>query len=190
MPLLPLEPFVFPNNLFDPAARCAGADGRWWVLHTRPRAEKSLARRLLAGQLRFFLPLYHKQCRGNGRLLTAYHPLFAGYVFLHGDVHDRLQALQTNLVARVLQVEDQLEIHDDLLRVHDLMQTGASLSPEERLQPGTLVEIVHGPLMGMQGKIVTRHNKMRFLVAVHFLQQGVSLDIEGWMIQPLSDKAR
>jgi transcriptional antiterminator RfaH len=186
MPLLPLEPFVCPDNLFDQPAAPEQDIGRWWVLHTRPRAEKALARILLGRKLRFFLPLYQKQLRSSGRCLNSYLPLFSGYIFLHGDSHDRLHALETNLVAQVLPVENQLQIHRDLMRVHDLMIMGACLSPEERLQPGMLVEIVRGPLIGMQGKIVTRHNKMRFLVEVQFLQQGVSLDIESWMIQRVS----
>jgi hypothetical protein len=186
MPLLPLEPFVCPDNLFEQPVSPDQDHGRWWVLHTRPRAEKALARSLLGRNLRFFLPLYQKQLRSGGRCFNSYHPLFSGYIFLHGDSHDRLHALETNLVAQVLQVENQRQIHRDLTRVHDLMIMGACLSPEQRLQPGMLVEIVHGPLMGMQGKIVTRHNKMRFLVEIQFLQQGVSVDIEGWMIQRVS----
>src|ERR1700736_5805449 len=106
MPLLPLEPFVYPNGLFDHPAGSAEETGRWWVLHTRPRAEKALARRLLGRNLPFFLPLYNKEWRSGGRSLCAYHPLFAGYLFLYGDGQQRLHALETNLVARVLPVDD------------------------------------------------------------------------------------
>ncbi len=183
MPLLPLEPFVCPNDLFEQAAVPDEKDGRWWVLRTRPRAEKALARHLLGRSLRFFLPHYQKRSGTNGRCL-AYHPLFAGYMFLHGDGNDRRNALETNQVAQVIPVEDQMQLHRDLVRVYDLIMSNAVLSPEERLEPGMLVEIVSGPLTGMTGKIVTRHKKMRFLVEVRFLQQGVSVDVESWMIQP------
>jgi transcription antitermination factor NusG len=185
MPYLPLEPFVWPNSLFEQAAPPPDQDGRWWVLRTRPRAEKALARHLLARDLRFFLPQYQKRSRSNGRNFDSFHPLFAGYMFLHGDGNDRLRALETNQIAQVLQVDDQVQLHQDLLRVHGLMLSDTALSPEERLEPGMLVEIMGGPLMGMKGKIVTRHNKKRFLVEVRFLQQGVSVDVEGWMIQPV-----
>ena len=71
MPLLPLEPFVFPATLFsDVPPETDG--GRWWALHTRPRAEKGLARRFLRRGLAFFLPLYKRQWRSNGRLLVCY----------------------------------------------------------------------------------------------------------------------
>src|SRR5207244_383929 len=94
MPILPLEPFVFPEHLFDkPDDIDQVEDGRWWVLHTRPRAEKTLARRLLGRNLPFFLPLYKRQWRSNGRSFKAHLPLFSGYVFLFGNSLARLQAL-------------------------------------------------------------------------------------------------
>src|SRR5438552_12553615 len=69
MPLLPLEPFVFPDDLLEQPAAASEESGRWWVLHTKPRAEKSLARRLLRSTTPFFLPLCKRQWRHRGRLL-------------------------------------------------------------------------------------------------------------------------
>ena len=86
MPLLPAEPFVFPDDLLSsPAAADTAAGACWWVLHTRPRAEKTLARKCLRRRLPFFLPLHKRQWRNRGRLFCSHTPLFPGYVFLHGD---------------------------------------------------------------------------------------------------------
>ena len=44
MPLLPAEPWCYPPDLMvgpDPSE-----NGTWWVLHTKPRAEKAIARSL------------------------------------------------------------------------------------------------------------------------------------------------
>src|SRR5438105_15606394 len=93
MPLLPMEPSLYPDDLFaGPAVAPDGAE-RWWVLHTRPRAEKALARKILARRLPFFLPLHHRQWRSKGRLQSSYLPLFPGYVFLRGDDDARVLAL-------------------------------------------------------------------------------------------------
>ena len=100
MPILPLEPFLFPEELLAAPATATERVGRWWVLHTRPRTEKALARRFFHRGLSFFLPLYPRQSRSRGRVLCSHVPLFAGYVFLHGDEEARLHALETNLVAR------------------------------------------------------------------------------------------
>jgi transcription antitermination factor NusG len=187
MPSLPLEPFVFPGDLLSDPANGWENSGRWWVLHTRPRAEKSLARNLLGRTLPFFLPLHKRQWRSPGRrLLCSYVPLFSGYVFLRGDHEARLVALETRLVARVLAVEDQLRLHADLARVYHLITAGLPLTPEEQLNPGTLVEIISGPLAGLEGKILRRGKHLKFFVEVQFLQRGVSAEVEGWMIRPLA----
>lgn len=185
MPLLPLEPFVFPAALFAEGAEAPDTPGRWWALHTRPRAEKGLARRFLRRELAFFLPLYKRQWRSQGRLLCSHRPLFPGYIFLHGDDECRVAALETNLVARCIPVDDQGQLAADLARVYRLMVGGAPLTPEERLEPGDLVEVVAGPFAGLEGRFLRRGKQLKLLVEVQFLQQGVSVEIESWMVRPL-----
>jgi transcriptional antiterminator RfaH len=187
MPLLPLEPFVYPEDLLEQPVALPDATARWWVLHTRPRAEKSLARRLLRTPTPFFLPLRKRQWRHRGRLLCSYVPLFPGYVFLHSDSQSVFKTLETNMVARVLQVPDQTQLHGDLARVYCLIATDAPLTPEERLKPGALVEITSGPLAGLEGKVIRRGKQLKFIVEVQFLQSGVSVEIESWMIEPKSN---
>jgi transcriptional antiterminator RfaH len=184
MPLLSPEPFVFPNDLLTHPAEAGDAALTWWVLHTRPRAEKALARNLLHTQTAFFLPIYQRQWRKRGRLFSSFLPLFSGYVFLYGDSQARLRALETNLVANCLTVSDQRQLYTDLARVYSLIASGAPLSPEERMQPGALVEIISGPFAGFEGKILQRGKRLRLTVEVQFLQQGVSVEIESWMLQP------
>jgi transcriptional antiterminator RfaH len=185
MPLLPLEPYLFPEDLFESAVYSTPGPQSWWVLHTRPRAEKALARQFLARNLPFFLPLHHRQWRSRGRLQSSYLPLFPGYVFLHGDSHARVMALTTNLVANVLPVPDQTQLYTDLTRVNHLIASGSPLTPEARLEPGTPVQIIAGPLAGLEGKILRESKNLRFVVDVRLLQQGVSVEIESWMFQPL-----
>jgi transcriptional antiterminator RfaH len=184
-----MEPYVAPNDLFfDPAALETDSSG-WWVLHTRPRAEKALARQFTARNLSFFLPLYQHQWRNRGRLFRAHLPLFPGYIFLRGDAETRRSALETNQVVRTLPVADTVQLRCDLVRVYRMMQAGMLLAPEEQLQPGAAVEIIAGPLTGLEGKIIQRGKQMRFFVEVQLLQQGVSVEIEGWMIRLLNTRS-
>lgn len=183
MPLLPMETYVAPDDLFRNPEILEIDSSEWWVLHTRPRAEKSLARHFLARNLSFFLPLYQHQWRNRGRLFRAHLPLFPGYIFLRGDADARRSALETNQVARTLPVSEPAQLRTDLIRVYRMMQAGMLLAPEEQLLPGAAVEIVAGPLAGLEGKIIQRGKQMRFFVEVQLLRQGVSVEIEGWMIR-------
>ncbi len=189
MPSLPLETFVYPDDLLSSPELSEVVSGRWSALHTRPRAEKSLARRCLGRGLPFFLPLFKQQRRSRGQLKCSYLPLFPGYVFVRGDSEARLAALETNLVARVLEVVDQEQLQDDLARVYRLMAAGSPLVAEDRLQPGDRVEIICGPLTGLEGKVLRRGKQLKLFIEVKFLQQGVSAEIESWMIRPLGSRA-
>ncbi len=188
MPLLPLEQYLFPEDLLDNACYGEAGPARWWALHTRPRAEKSLARKFLGRALPFFLPLYRRQWRHRGRVMCSYMPLFPGYIFLHGDNQARLNALATNLVARCLPVEDPAQLQADLARVHHLIAGGAALTPESRLQPGQQVKIISGSMAGLEGTVLRRGAQLKFYVEVRMLQQGVSVEIESWMIEPTGQK--
>src|SRR5947209_10918969 len=167
MPLLPLEPFIYPDDLFTQSPDKADPLA-WWVLHTRPRAEKALARKLLQARSRFFLPLHKRQWRNKGRLHQSYLPLFPGYIFLKGQREGIFESLSTNQIVRVLEVPDQRQLRDDLSRVYYLIAAGAPLAPEERLQPGAAVEITGGPLAGLDGKVLRRGTPLKVYVEVQF----------------------
>jgi transcription antitermination factor NusG len=185
MPLLPAEPALFPEDLLA-APPAPDADARWWALHTRPRAEKALARKARAAGLAHFLPQYERRWTSRGRTLRAHMPLFSGYLFLFGDGEARRRALETNLVANCLPVPDGQRLRAELEEVWRLMGSGAALNPEARgLTPGTRVEIVAGPLAGLEGTVLRAGTRTRFYVEVTFLRRGVSAEVEAWMIRPL-----
>jgi len=153
------------------------------VLHTRSRDERTLARRIVQRRIPFYLPLSKRQWHNQGRLFSSHLPIFPGYVFLHGDVSVRGMALETNLVARVLPVPDQQQLHDDLARLFRLIDAGLPLTPEQKLPEGTLVEITSGVLHGMEAKVIRHGKGLKLFVEVKMLQQGVSVEIESWMVR-------
>jgi transcriptional antiterminator RfaH len=183
MPLLRLETNLYPEDLLSEPG---GREGMcWWVLHSKPRAEKSIARQLAKQGIGFYLPLYEKHWRKNGRNQHSHLPLFPGYLFLCGDAQDRIRALETNQIVQTLPVRDESRLLRDLNRVHRLIQSGMPLTPEERLEPGQPVEIIAGPLQGMEGKIVRRGKDLNFFIEVDFLQRGASVEIDASAFRPL-----
>jgi transcriptional antiterminator RfaH len=85
-------------------------------------------------------------------------------------------------------VEDQQQLHKDLAAVLHLIESGSPLTAEDKLEPGDPVVITGGSLAGMEGIILRRGKQLRLLVEVQFLQQGVSVELESWMIQPRWDR--
>ncbi len=183
MPVLPLEPFVYPELLLSAADD--RPTGQWWVLHTRPRAEKTIARRLLQREVNFYLPLHERPLISRGSRSVSHLPLFPGYVFLHGDADARVVALETNMLVGCIPVVDQGRLWRDLENVYRLATMEADLRAEMRMLPGQQVEIIAGSLQGMQGRWIRQGGRGRFFVEVQMLSQGVSVEIEDWMVQAL-----
>jgi transcription antitermination factor NusG len=194
MPILKAEPMVHPANLLDECAAGAASPGRdkddaeqprWWVLHTKPRQEKALARELLHGGIPYFLPLYeYRRRRTGGRLFRSYMPLFDGYLFLYAGRAQRLAALGTHRVVHSIGVADQQRLCYDLRQIKRLLDTNAPVTPEQKLAPGDEVVIRSGPLAGLAGVIVASATGQRFVVRVDFIQRGASVVLEDVDVMP------
>ncbi|MEX0714524.1 MAG: transcription termination/antitermination NusG family protein [Pirellulales bacterium] len=184
MPFLGEEPACYPEDLLTGFGADNG-ERRWWVLHTKARQEKSVARQLLDFEIPFYLPQVEKTSVYRGRKRSAFIPLFTGYVFLYGTEQDRFRSLTTNRIAQVLSVVDESELYNDLRQVWQLIAAKAPLTVESRLEPGQRVRVHSGALMGVEGTVVSRRKKCRLLVAVHLLQQGVSVEIDDFLLEPL-----
>ena len=188
MPFLPPEPNAFPENLFADDNAALRSDRRWWVLHTKPRQEKSLARQLFQSRVPFYLPLIERRSPVRGRIMTSHVPLFGGYLFLLGQRDERVTALATKRVVHTLEVSDQRTLWDDLTQVHRLINTGAPITPEERLEPGAFVEITSGPLVGLKGRIIRASTGRRFVVQVNFIQRGASVLIDDFSLIAIAEE--
>ena len=186
MPVLLPEPNAFPDGLFVPETDVA-VDRRWWVLHTRARQEKSLARHLFQARVPFYLPLIAKRGVARGHIFTSQIPLFPGYVFLLGRREERLVALTTNRVVHSLEVADQIKLWYDLSQVWRLIESGAPITPEDHLEPGVFVEIQHGALAGLKGRIIRAASGRRFVVEVDFIHRGASVMLDDFNLLPIDD---
>jgi len=186
MPILPLEPDVYPEDLLENDAAAESADSTWWAVYTMARREKDLMRRLRGMKVPFYGPLTPRRSRSsNGRVRLSHIPLFPGYVFLFGDGEQRRLALTTNCISRVLPVPDSDDLVRDLRQIQKLILSDAPLTVESRLQPGMRVRVRSGSLAGIEGVVVKRRGKDRLLVAVQFLQQGASVALDDYEVEPL-----
>jgi transcriptional antiterminator RfaH len=186
MPILPREPDIYPAELFLDLGSESAPAGQWWAMYTMARREKELMRRLRAMEIPFYAPLVHKRTRSpGGRVRESYVPLFPSYVFVHGTQPQRVQALSTNCVARTIEVGNPAQLARDLRQVQRLIELDAPLTIEARIQPGRRVRVRSGPMTGLEGTVLKRRGRDWLLVAVEFLQQGASVLLEDFQVEPL-----
>ena len=189
MPVLPAEHDRFPEDLFQDGIMQKRPERVWWVMHTRPRQEKSLARDLYQRRIPFYLPLSARRRRFRRHIITSHVPLFTSYVFLLADAEERIAAFTTSVV-RSLPVGEQQELWHDLTQIHRLIASGAAVTPEQRLAPGALVEIRSGPLAGLKGVILKSASGSRFVVQVDFIQRGASVLLDDFTLARIDQLSR
>jgi transcriptional antiterminator RfaH len=197
MPILEEEPSLFPAELLaEPLGGEAGefleieddsvaAERHWWLVHTKARQEKALARQLFGRQIAFFLPLVPKDNLIRGRRVRSLLPLFGGYLFLHATDAQRIDCLATNRVVHAYGVADESGLRTDLLQIHRLIAADAPLTLEKRLMPGQRVRVKSGPFKGTSGLLISRRGESRLLVSIDFIGQGASVEIDDFQVEAI-----
>ena len=193
MPILKEEPSLFPSDVLDcepfgpdlDRSVDVATQRSWWVIHTKSRQEKTVARHLLARRLPFYLPLIPRTHRIGGRRTDALVPLFPGYVFSCSSPTERIEALKTNRLVQMLAVPDSAELVRDLRQIRHVIASGVPLTPEKRLVVGDRVRIRSGLLASIEGRIIQRRGRDRLLVSVNFMEQGVSIEIDDFLVDPM-----
>ena len=185
MPILPAEPDCHPPDLWDEAASAPlKPEGAWWCVHSKPRQEKATARDLRQHGVVYYLPqVLRENQTPQGRRTRSVVPLFAGYLFFHGDAHDRLVALRGHRLVRVLEVSDQDRLVRDLRQVHRMLSSGLPVCPEPMMPVGARVRIATGPLTGIIGTVIRRGNRDQFVAVVQFLGRGATVDLQDWQVE-------
>jgi transcription antitermination factor NusG len=184
---------LYPETLLDETNEFESAEGAsarcWWAVYTKSRQEKALARDLFARQIPFYLPLVEKTTYYGNRPIASRLPIFANYVFLYASEDERVVSLTTNRVSRTLHVNDPEALRRDLTHLRHLIASGTPLTVESRWMPGQRVRIKRGPLAGLEGTILKRRGQTRLLVSVEFLQQGASMAVDDFLLEPIAPEA-
>jgi transcription antitermination factor NusG len=174
MPLLPREPDLSPDDLFE----LSGERFPWGVAHVRSRQEKGLARYLAERAVPFYLPQYESKTLRAGRTFRSYLPLFPGYLFFRGDRDARDAVRKSNLVANLIDVADAELLAAQLRQIRELQLAGASLQPYDALVPGDPVRIRDGSFSGYTGVIVREKGSDRLVVQVALINRAVTVEFE------------
>ena len=185
MPILRKEDDIFPSNLLENEAILTDEDRKWWCIYTLSRREKDLMRKLTSLEIPHYGPMIPKRYRSpNVRLRTSYVPLFPNYVFMWGDEDDRYQAMTTNCISKCNPINERERLVKDLRQIFHVVDAGTALTPESRLEPGNRVRVRTGPFMGYEGTVIRREGKTRLLLSLHFLEQGVSMEMDEGLLEP------
>ncbi len=157
-------------------------DQAWYALYTRSRFEKKLMSELTDRSIEIFLPMREVLSRWKDRKKRIWVPLFPGYIFVnHVDTPaNRYRVLNIPGAVRFVGLEGHAEpVPDEQIdAVRRFLEASISIDPYPYLRIGNRVEVIAGPLKGIQGILVKKKGRFRFVLQVDLIQQAVSVEID------------
>jgi transcription termination/antitermination protein NusG len=153
----------------------------WYAVYTRSRHEKVVAEELWQRQIEVFLPLRNVVSKWKDRRKEVQFPLFPGYLFVNADVRKhRLDIMKVPSVVRIVGFQDEPEPipASQIEAVKTLVFSELPYDPFPELVAGDRVRVRRGPLRGLEGFLVEKKSRYRFVITVDLIQQAVCCEID------------
>jgi transcription antitermination factor NusG len=163
----------------------------WYALYTRPRHEKKVHDLLFEKDVETFLPLKKEMRRWKDRRKLVEMPLFNGYVFVNIELKNRLEALETHGVVRMISFGGEpARIPDwQIEQLKRVIENSESLQPEEYLKVGDFVEVTEGALAGIRGYLRETRGESRIAILIDGIYQSTSFVMDKNLVRKVETDA-
>ena len=152
----------------------------WYAIWTRSRHEQVVLEQLDRKGYEVFLPTIPKWSRWQDRKKKIDWPLFPGYCFARFDARERLPILKCTGVVSILSCDGEIASIPDreIDGIRRLVESDLQFDPCPLIREGSMVEVVHGPLKGVVGRLLRKGAHARLLLAVDLIGQAVSVEVD------------
>jgi transcription termination/antitermination protein NusG len=158
----------------------------WYAIWTRSRHEQVVRDQIAAKGFTVFLPTVGRWRRWKDRKKKVDWPLFPGYCFASFDAADRLQILKCSGVVSIVSFNGEIAPipEHEIEGIRRLVETDLQYDPCPLIKEGMMVEVVHGPLRGVIGRLVRKGSHARLILAVDLIGQAVSVEVDAADVKP------
>ncbi len=153
----------------------------WYAVYTKSRAEKKVKQFLDEKEIECYLPLVKKLRQWSDRKKWVYDPLIRSYIFVKiSDDREYLNVLDTDGVVCFITFEGKAAKIPDK-QINDIKLLLASEKElevtHENLEPGMDIEVIAGPLKGLEGKLLEIHGKNKVKIEIEAIGQSILVEI-------------
>ena len=152
-----------------------------------PGTSRSSANSSNASRFRRFFPRSPRWSRWKDRKKKIDWPLFPGYCFARFDPEDALPILKCTGVVNIVSFEGKpapIPEHE-LESIRLLIGSDLQFDPCPMIREGMLVEVIHGPLRGVIGRLLRKDEpKARLILSVDLIGQAVSVEVDAADVKP------
>ena len=173
----PFAPATLPLQSSGPAP--TEQTRSWFALYTMPQSEQSVRRLLDIRQIESFVPTYEVQrVWKNRQKVKLQRPLFPSYVFVRIDRGQRSIVLSSPGAIRIIGNRNTpMPIPDREIEFLQSESTRKNIEPYLDLVIGKRVRIRSGPMQGLEGTLVEKRNRLRFVLTVAMINQHAAVEM-------------
>ena len=178
-------PPASPSDIERPVAVREPAQA-WFAIWTRSRHEQRVRDQLDHRHVEAFLPTITKWSHWKDRRKRIEWPLFPGYCFGRFDPRERLPVLKLPGVVSIVSMNGEpAPIPDrEIEGLRRLVESELAYDPCPLIREGSMVEVTHGPLKGVVGRLVRKNDRARLVLSVELIGQAVSAEVDAGDVRP------
>jgi len=160
----------------------------WYAVYANANHEKRVAQELEKRSIEHLLPLFESVRRWKDRRIRLEVPLFPGYIFVRLALRDRLKVLQIPGVVNLISFGGHPASlsEKDIQTLQNCVLHRIQVEPHQYLQSGKRARVKSGPLQGLEGIILRRKNRTRFILSFDLIKRSVAVEIDDVDLAPLS----
>ena len=156
------------------------SDIQWYAIWTRSRHEQVVREQLERKGVEAFLPTITRWSRWKDRKKKIDWPLLPGYCVARFDSRERLPILKCTGVVNIVSFDSEIvPIPDfEIDGIRRLVESELQFDPCPLIREGMMVEVIHGPLKGVVGRLLRKGAHARLVLAVDLIGQAVSVEVD------------
>ena len=158
----------------------------WFAIWTRSRHEHVVREQIERKHFDAFLPTITRWSRWKDRKKKIDWPLFPGYCFARFEQEEALSILKCTGVVNIVSVEGKpapIPEHE-IEGIRLLLESDLQYDPCPLIREGMMVEVTHGALKGVVGRLVRKGAHARLILSVDLIGQGVSVEVDAADVKP------
>jgi len=169
-----------------PGLDLPGPDASWYAIWTRSRHEQVVREQLIKKDLEAFLPTITRWSRWKDRKKKIDWPLFPGYCFARFDPTSVLSVLKCTGVVNIVSFDGKPAAipEHEIEGIRRLVASDLKYDPCPFIREGSMVEVVHGVLKGVIGRLLRKGAHARLVLSVDLIGQAVSVEVDAADVRP------
>ena len=161
---------------------------QWIAVYTKPRHEKTVNRNFKKKNIDSYLPLIRQKHRWSDRMKWVETPIFKSYIFAHIDIKNYIDVLETRGVHHIIKFQNKITVipDDQINNLKKMIEGGFDPFPSDYFTIGDKVEVVGGPLRGINGIVARNDTLGKLIIKIDAIQHAVAVQIESKYLKSIN----